>query len=121
MAEPRGWGGPRPGAGRKPSGERPRRPVTVWLSEREAEELRGVGGGNASEGVRRLLAPTTPTAVGRDPVTGTENDRARPLHYHEYGTSGAWHEHAHASPDDAPGHVHPDTNLGPGTQTPGLP
>jgi hypothetical protein len=31
------------------------RPVTVWLTEAQAERLRMVGEGNASEGVRRLL------------------------------------------------------------------
>lgn len=52
------WGGARPGSGRKPAGETPRRPVTVWLSETEAEQLRRLGGGNASAGVRRLLEQT---------------------------------------------------------------
>jgi hypothetical protein len=44
------------GAGRPPvaPGET-MRPVTVWLTEAQAERLRMVGEGNASEGVRRLL------------------------------------------------------------------
>lgn len=50
------WGGKRKGAGRKPAGPSSRRPVTVWLSEEEAAQLRAFGEGNASEGVRRLLA-----------------------------------------------------------------
>lgn len=58
MAEPNGWGGRRERAGRKPSGELPRRPVTVWLSEADATALRELGNGNASAGVRRLLEQT---------------------------------------------------------------
>jgi hypothetical protein len=53
-----GWGGKREGAGRKPDGDQPRRPVTVWLSDAEAKRLRELGDGNASAGVRRLLEQT---------------------------------------------------------------
>jgi hypothetical protein len=64
MAEARAWGGKRIGAGRKPSGEQPRRPVTVWLSTTEADRLRGLGGGNASAGVRILLGAACRTGRG---------------------------------------------------------
>jgi hypothetical protein len=52
------WGGRREGAGRKAAGETQRRPVTVWLSQAETDRLRELGGGNASAGVRLLLAET---------------------------------------------------------------
>jgi hypothetical protein len=53
-----GWGGKRDGAGRKPAGAEPRRPVTVWLTDEQAARLRELGDGNASAGVRRLLEQT---------------------------------------------------------------
>ena len=49
------WGGRRTGAGRpKPAEEHKR--TTVYLTEREREQLRTIGEGNLIEGIRRLLA-----------------------------------------------------------------
>ena len=49
------WGGKREGAGRPPLSSSPTVRVTVTLPAPLAERLRELGGGNASEGVRRLL------------------------------------------------------------------
>lgn len=49
-----GWGGKRDGSGRPPS-PAPLKTLSVRLLPRQIEELRRIGGGNASEGVRRLL------------------------------------------------------------------
>jgi hypothetical protein len=51
-------GGTRPGAGRKTGSTKPtarRVGIFVRLSEAELEQFRLLGGGNASEGVRRAL------------------------------------------------------------------
>jgi hypothetical protein len=55
-------GGPRPGSGRKrlAADGALTRPVTVWLTPQQAARLRELGGGNASAGVRRLLAEREP-------------------------------------------------------------
>lgn len=58
MAEQRGWGGRREGAGRPPLGPELRR-VTVTLPAELVERLRQLGGGNVSAGVR-LLAERAP-------------------------------------------------------------
>lgn len=50
-----GWGGPRPGSGRPPAAA-PLKTLSVRLPPEHIEELRRIGDGNASEGVRRLLA-----------------------------------------------------------------
>lgn len=50
-------GGKREGAGRKPlSAREPTVRITVTLTGPEGEQLREIGDGNASRGVRRLLA-----------------------------------------------------------------
>jgi hypothetical protein len=49
-----GWGGPRPGSGRRPTGKA-LRSLTVRLSPEQIERLRELGNGNASAGVRRAL------------------------------------------------------------------
>jgi hypothetical protein len=54
MAERRGRGGPGRGQGRKRS-PNPLKSLTVRLPSEQIELLRKIGGGNASEGVRRLL------------------------------------------------------------------
>ena len=55
MAEPKGHGGKREGAGRKLAGDKPRRPVTVWLDEAEVAYLFRAGKRNTSAGVRELI------------------------------------------------------------------
>lgn len=56
MAEGKGRGGKREGAGRPPAADQPVRRVTVWLTEAQIKQLRELGGDNLSRGVRRLLA-----------------------------------------------------------------
>jgi hypothetical protein len=51
-----GWGGKREGAGRPTRAATPTRPRSVSLTDEEAARLREIGGGNMTEGVRRLLA-----------------------------------------------------------------
>lgn len=63
-----GWGGKRDGAGRKPAGAEPRRPVTMWLTAEQADRLRELGRGNASAGVRRLLAAVDAGAATTGPA-----------------------------------------------------
>lgn len=55
-----GRGGARPGTGRKPLADEPTVRKTITLSERQAARLETIGKGNASEGVRHLLAVTPP-------------------------------------------------------------
>jgi hypothetical protein len=50
-----GWGGKREGAGRPTRATTPTRPRSVSLTDDEAARLREIGGGNMTEGVRRLL------------------------------------------------------------------
>lgn len=52
--EPKGWGGKRPGAGR-PLSPNPLLRVSLRLSAAHIARLKALGGGNVSEGVRRLL------------------------------------------------------------------
>lgn len=52
---PRGWGGRRAGAGR-PRALRRLRTLSVRLLDEDVARLKAVGDGNASQGVRRLLA-----------------------------------------------------------------
>lgn len=60
---PKSRGGVRPRAGRKRIApeEGLTRPLTVWLTPPQIERLRGLGGGNASKGVRRLLDERPPS------------------------------------------------------------
>ena len=54
-----GRGGSRPGAGRPPS-PNPLRTLSVRLTPAQIDRLRELGDGNASAGIRRLLASVEP-------------------------------------------------------------
>jgi len=60
MAERKGRGGAREGAGRPPFGEARMVRCTVTLTPAERERLKELGGGNLSRGVRALLAAHAP-------------------------------------------------------------
>jgi len=55
MATQKMWGGQRPGAGHPTLGTEAEQSVTVTLTPAQITELRRVGGGNASAGVRSLV------------------------------------------------------------------
>jgi len=57
---PRGWGGPRTGAGRPPLPEGPLQRVSVRLPAETIRRLRDHGGGNVSAGIRRLAEEHLP-------------------------------------------------------------
>jgi hypothetical protein len=63
------WGGPRPGAGRPPTGTA-LRSLTVRLTPEQIERLRELGDGNASAGVRRLLAAVDAVPATTGPAAG---------------------------------------------------
>lgn len=48
-------GGARPGAGRKPANGEPMRRITITLPAELATKAEELGGGNASEGIRKAL------------------------------------------------------------------
>jgi hypothetical protein len=63
-----GRGGARPGAGRKPLGSERLQRVTVWLSPSMVVQLQALGEGNASAGIRSLLAAHSASSSCRAPV-----------------------------------------------------
>lgn len=50
-----GWGGKRTPAGGRPKAERRMQKTSVTLWPEQIEQLRAIGGGSVSDGIRRLL------------------------------------------------------------------